>query len=366
MEIIDSNRLADTCPLLTEKAEVADTPERFVFTGSGSEYFRIWIVNLLLSIVTLGIYSAWAKVRKTRYFYDNTTLAGASFDYHGNPWSILRGRIIAALFFGAYNVAFSMSSMAGFVMLAMLGMIMPWTIWKSLQFKLYNSSYRGIRFGFAGSMGKIYYVYFLLPVVTLLTAYLLAPFAHQRMKKFQHEQSRYGDTHFSFHASAGKFYGAYLLALAIAVIGIFMIGIAFGGTFVGLKESGLKHAGTAAIGSFLLFVAALCIWIFSLFPVFLTLLQNLIWNNTRLGDHRFACRMTLGKMVFITVTNMLGVIATLGLFIPFAQIRMMKYRIESMSLMPADTLDSFITDTQAKASATGEGMVDVFDLDLSL
>src|SRR5512145_1992685 len=31
--------------------------ENFRFTGEGGEYFRIWIVNILLSIVTLGIYS---------------------------------------------------------------------------------------------------------------------------------------------------------------------------------------------------------------------------------------------------------------------------------------------------------------------
>lgn len=48
--------------------------QRFSFTGTGSEYFRIWIVNLLLSIVTLGIYSAWAKVRRMKYFYRNTRL----------------------------------------------------------------------------------------------------------------------------------------------------------------------------------------------------------------------------------------------------------------------------------------------------
>lgn len=28
------------------------------FNGSGKGYFKIWIVNLMLSIVTLGIYSA--------------------------------------------------------------------------------------------------------------------------------------------------------------------------------------------------------------------------------------------------------------------------------------------------------------------
>jgi len=37
------------------------------FTGRGSEYFRIWVVNVLLTLVTFGVYSAWAKVRKARY-----------------------------------------------------------------------------------------------------------------------------------------------------------------------------------------------------------------------------------------------------------------------------------------------------------
>src|SRR5690606_19467483 len=67
-----------------------------VFTGSGGEYFRIWIVNLLLSILSLGIYSAWAKVRRQRYFHRNTRLAGSAFDYHARPAAILLGRIVAA------------------------------------------------------------------------------------------------------------------------------------------------------------------------------------------------------------------------------------------------------------------------------
>ena len=49
----------------------------FIFSGKGSEYFSIWIVNIALTIVTLGIYSAWAKVRKMQYLYRNTALAGS-------------------------------------------------------------------------------------------------------------------------------------------------------------------------------------------------------------------------------------------------------------------------------------------------
>ncbi|HYC42549.1 MAG TPA: YjgN family protein [Noviherbaspirillum sp.] len=342
-------------------------PEAFEFTGSGSEYFRIWIVNLLLTIVTLGIYSAWAKVRKTRYFYDNTVLAGASFDYHGTPMSILRGRIVAVAFFGAYNVAFMISDAAGFAALLLLGAAIPWLIWKSLQFKLYNSSYRGIRFGFGGTAGKVYQTYLVLPLLTLLSAYLLAPFTHQRIKKFQHDHSRYGGTPFSFHASVGSFYKAYLVAFLVALGGLVAIGVAFGGTFVAIiKAGGPKDAGPAAVGTIAIFLLVVYAWLFSLLPLFLTLIQNLIWNHTRLGDHHFASRMRAGKMAFIALTNMIGIVFTLGLFIPFAQIRSMRYRIKSMAILPSGSLDEFIAEAQESASSTGEAAADLLDFDLSL
>lgn len=362
--------MADTDGLQGPPIQRATEPEDgkplpFTFTGGGGEYFRIWIVNLLLSIITLGIYSAWAKVRRTRYFYDSTSVAGTSFDYHGNPIAILKGRIIAALFIVAYNIAFKISAPAGFVLLAILMLLVPWLVWKSYQFKLYNTSYRGIRFGFRGSAGRVYFVYLLLPVLTFLTAYLLMPFTHQRIKKFQHEESRYGSTHFSFHGTAGSFYKTYLIVFLIGMAGAAVIGFGFG--FGGVFRTGaLKHASGAAIAGFALFIFLLYAWLFSMYPIFLALIQNLIWNGTALGAHRFESRLKPGSMVFIAVTNLIGIVATLGLFIPFAQVRAIKYRVESMSLVPAGSLDEFVAATQAQASATGEGMADLLDFDLSL
>ena len=80
-------------------------PEPLTFTGTGAEYFRIWIVNLALTLITLGVFSAWAKVRRLQYFYRHTRLAGAGFDYHGNPIAILKGRIVGLVLFGLYSVA---------------------------------------------------------------------------------------------------------------------------------------------------------------------------------------------------------------------------------------------------------------------
>ncbi|NIR61944.1 MAG: DUF898 domain-containing protein, partial [Gammaproteobacteria bacterium] len=78
-----------------EPRPAAEHTHAFEFTGSGAEYFRIWIVNILLTIVTLGIYSAWAKVRTKRYFYGNTRLMGSGFEFHARPVTILKGRLVA-------------------------------------------------------------------------------------------------------------------------------------------------------------------------------------------------------------------------------------------------------------------------------
>src|SRR6187455_1066695 len=90
----------------SSSAPVARLNVPFEFRATGGEYFRIWIVNLLLTIVTLGIYSAWAKVRRLRYFYGNTLLDGHSFEYHGRPLAILKGRlIVVGLYLGLLAVA---------------------------------------------------------------------------------------------------------------------------------------------------------------------------------------------------------------------------------------------------------------------
>src|SRR5262249_22373207 len=138
---------------LPQDAEVeAPAPARQVtaptFTGCGSEYFRIWVVNLLLTLVTLGVYSAWAKVRKARYFRQNTRLDGHVFDYHGRPIAILRGRLVAVVLFAAYAWAFKFSNVAGLLTVTMLCAVGPWLFLRAQQFSLGNTSFRGLRFGF--------------------------------------------------------------------------------------------------------------------------------------------------------------------------------------------------------------------------
>lgn len=194
------NDIARESVLGSAPAPAAPQPLRLRFIGSGSEYFRIWIVNLLLTIVTLGIYSAWAKVRTLQYFYRNTQLAGSSFDYHGSPIAILKGRAIIFVLAFAFNLLGHSSPLLGLALLIVMAAAFPWLLVRSLRFRMANSSYRGLRFAFTGKDAEGYMVFLVWPILSVLSLYLLAPLAHQRFKRFQHKNTRFGTAQFDFPA----------------------------------------------------------------------------------------------------------------------------------------------------------------------
>lgn len=335
-------------------------PEKLSFSGSGSEYFRIWIVNLLLTILTLGIYSAWAKVRRSQYFYRNTHLAGASFDYHGEPLAILKGRIIALVLFVAYNQSANISPELFGVTLLALGIVMPWLLRQSFRFRLHNSSYRGLRFRFSGTTQGAYNTFLGYGVLALITLYMAAPLMHQRVKHYQHGNSWYGGTRGSFHAKAGAFYGVY------ARMFLYFIGASVGAgvlSAVLIPKSG-GSTPAAAIG--LIVFMVLAFMMIMVVPYMNAKMQNIIWNNTRLGEHRFESTAEATKLAWIYVTNFLGVLLTLGLFMPWASVRLARYQASTLTMIPASNLDDFVAAQGQDVSATGDATAEFFDIDIGL
>ena len=203
--------------------QVQETKTPFQFTGKGGEYFGIWIVNLLLSIVTLGIYSAWAKVRRMKYFYNNTKIDGVGFDYHASPKSILIGRIIAFLIFIVYAVLSRFSPFMGGLLLLALFIATPWIIVRSMIFNARNSSHRGLRFDFTGKTMEAAKVFILYPLLIIITIGLAFPFVMQRTNKFLFENHQFGTSNFKSEASAKAFYMVYL-----KLFGVFLaLGVVF-------------------------------------------------------------------------------------------------------------------------------------------
>ena len=113
----------------------------FEFTGNGFEYFRIWIVNVLFTIITLGIYSAWAKVRTKSYFYRNTKVAGSGFDYHASPTQILKGRLLSVVAYVVFIAATESHLVISSIIAIIYVAIMPWLIVRAHVFNARNSSW---------------------------------------------------------------------------------------------------------------------------------------------------------------------------------------------------------------------------------
>ena len=263
--------------------------DRMTFTGTGPEYFRIWIVNLALTIATLGIYSAWAKVRRLQFFYRHTRLAGAGFDYHGDPIAILKGRLIALVLFGLYSSMGYVGTWMTLVILVIFAVLLPWLLGRSLRFRLHNSSYRGLRFRFHGTTKQAYWIFLAMPLLMVVTLFLLGPLWHHRLKRYQFWNAAYGRTRFSTSAEVGEFYVAHIFAamlmgglLMVLIFGIAIAAVASGGLQPGAEPGDNMPSWflpAVFVGYILAFVGGQAITT--------ARIQNAVWNRARLGSLGF-------------------------------------------------------------------------------
>ena len=159
-----------------------------------------------------------------------------------------------------------------------------------------------------------------------------------------------------FDAPVSGFYKAYLGLLV-------MLGLGFAAVVwvvMGAREEGDLGMG-AALAPLVLYPYFLCVtWIF------MAGIQNVVWNNTQLGAHRFRSTMTFRGLAFLYVTNTLAIVCTLGLFIPFATVRALRYRLECTSLLVAGSLDDIAAGQRAEIGAIGDGAADLGGIDLAL
>ena len=417
----------------TDTADAAETRHRFVFSGKGGEYFGIWIVNILLSIITIGIYSAWAKVRRLHYFYRNTQVAGSSFDFHARPIDILKGRLIA---FGAYVAFIGLSKLsvtASLVLALFLFAVIPYFAYKSLRFRYRNSSWRQIRFNFRGKVPGAYGAFFGWPLAALFSVYTLVPIAHHQSTAYTLGNGALGATPATFSAKIWDFYKVYFKTAGLFLILMLLVAapIWFAASKMSIPWKSLlqntaiespqpysalakQPTGTAVEPDVIkgatdpkeavdsketnetkaadddeddkqedaaakddvpayfkamlpLFLIGFYLFAFlAIGPYFSARIGNVIWNGTRLGPMRFESTLSARRLSFITITNWLGIIFTLGFFKPFAAVRMAKYRADSLCLIAAGPIAVHAQVAGGKLNARGEEIAEMFDVDIGL
>jgi uncharacterized membrane protein YjgN (DUF898 family) len=191
------------------------------------------------------------------------------------------------------------------------------------------------------------------------------PFGHYLLKRFQHNNAYFGQTPVFFDARPGEFFKIYARA-----VGFLLLGTVSAGVFAVITRRAFEYANSTMFGWFFtMLYGVVSAYAFYLFvtPFLQSRIQNLIWRHTELAGHRFVSDVKARHLLWIHSTNLLLVTLTLGLYKPFAQIRVMKYRVESLTLVPEGSLEEFMCDHAGNnVSALGQETGDLFDIEIAL
>lgn len=379
------------------------------FTGSGSEYFRIWIVNLLLTLVTLTLYLPFARARRMAYFQNNTLVGGDPLGFHADPWKMFRGYLLVlALGLCYWGISNFLPELA-WVALLVFAAIWP-ALWRaSLQFRLRNTSWRGVRLAFVGDLRSAYLAMlpFFVPALALalgmpamgdgdeapqymsrqaatvvgwvvLVFVALTPWLWARLKGYQHGGYAFAQERTEFTAGAKAFYGLSLKISGVSLLVMMGLGTVIGVLFgvfaaLGMLSLGDLIGGGSGSGWVVMVgVGALLALVYVLAPLIVgsyttSRFQNLLWTHTRSPHIRFSSRLMFAPLLRVNTTNWLLIAVTLGLYWPFAKVRSARVRLEAMALEVDGDVNAWVADAQQRpAGVLGDAAGDFVGIDLGL
>lgn len=353
-------------------------------------------------MVTLGIYSAWAKVRTNSYFYGNTVLNNSSFSYLADPKKILKGRAISITLFAIYWVAWQTFPEAGIGLLALGCLLFPFFIVSAMSFRMRNSAYRNIRFYFLKDL-KASYLVFMLPLglVILFTWLLYAavdasgfldqmvaggeqegtfllkedfilsafslgfipilPWLDYLRTRFIVDHTQYGKAKASFNIGGWGFYKVYFMA-ALIYFAVILIG---GGLIYGISNIGSDDKGGGIGLLAMIYIGIICFYAIIIFisGIWKAMRTNMINDNIKIGKNQLSSHLKGTQVGWIYLSNTIAIVLSTGLLIPWAKVRMARYTASCTKLQIND-LDSIKAVEQEQGNAFGEEMDEIFDMDI--
>ncbi len=338
------------------------------FSGKADEYFSIWIVNILLSVVTLGIYSAWAKVRTLRYFYGHTRVDGHGFHYLAKPMQILKGRLLAVAFFALYSVLSATTPVLGGLMMLAMVFLFPWIINQGMRFHMRMIQHRNVRFSFAGSYGEALVNFILLPVASLFTFYLMLPWVLKRIDEYLHSNIRYGGKPLEVKLLTSNYYVAALTAIAVSMIAFFILALLAGLGFGGLTLAGADtQSGAMPVVMGVLFAAFYFVAVALVSAIYQAMIRNHLVSSCRFDNvAEFESDLKVVDYTLLILSNTIAIVCTLGLAYPWAKIRKTALLADAthVTLMPG--INELTDQQDEQTGAFGEEAANVFDIDISL
>lgn len=377
---------------------------RLKFSGDGGVYFGVWLVNLLLMVVTLGLFTPFARRRKIKYFYAHTVVAGSPLEFTGGLRRMFIGYL---LFFGIY-LAYSIAAQteqsiaAGAIGLGWV-LLAPW-LWASAQrFRLASTRWRGIRGQFTAGWGEAYAASWPLLAIVVLGAAIGFGAAAARAKpspglvlggvfaalfamvvllvRLEFNYTRLHLARCAFGGQPGRWKGGFgdFLRFSAAAVGVYFavaavlfaliaLAVYVAGGFA-LLGAGLRSKNPQMLMLFGAFgVASVFAVYFAAGPALAYREARkfaLVWSNAGLGGvARFRCDLKAWRFVRLRVKNLLMTLVTFGFWRPFAVTSEYKMKLESVTLHVKGGLDQLVGQLSQQQGAFGDAIADAVGFDV--
>jgi len=318
------NVMSDEGLPATEQERRSYETLQFSFHGRGETLFGIQIVNVFLTLMTLGWYHFWAKAKVRRYLFSEAECAGDRYAYHGTGKELFTGFLKAMVVFGIPY--FCLAAAAQFVnsppwisfILRSLGGILlflyvPIAMVAARRYRCSRASWRGIRFCFHGRTGDFLLLHFTGWLFTALSLGIYYPYFFVRRYAFLVSHTSLGTQPFTFDG-----HGRRLALLLLPLI-----------------------------------LGPLWTW-------FLARKHNFLWDHTLIVSSRFHSTVTWQRLLTLYLGNAALLLLTAGVAWPWVTVRNAGFLLSNLTLRGPLDLEHILQNA-AQASTTGEGLSNLLD-----
>lgn len=356
--------------------ELPGEPLVFSTTLRSRDFLGISLINGLLNIVTLTLYRFWGKTEVRRRVWRGMRLNGEAFEYTGRGMELFIGFLLAVVVLGVPFLlvffAIQFIDPAWFAALLPIYALGFWLfgfgMFTAFRYMASRTTWRGVRFALKGSAQKYAWTWVGMTLLTGLTLGWMAPVMQRMLGGQIWSAMNFGDRKFRWsqeRSEAIGLYGPYALgwfgtgvAYVIASIGLATVMFGLAGV-IGMED--YQQGQPPPVGLFVVIygymalVAPLFLLVWA--PYQAAVLRS-IAHGVSLDEARFSLDVGSLSLWWLTCTNYLMLILSLGLLMPLIQARTAKYLVGRLRSSGNAMLES--ARQAARGPKTAEGLADAF------
>ncbi len=404
---------------MSETSEKA--PSAFSFHGSWTDFAKIALPNVLLTLVTLGIYRFWATTRERQYLWSKTHFIDEPLEWTGRGIELFWGFVMVFFLVGLPLVVLQLAAqgmifqgqtvIVAVIVVAMIFLTLYLTgvaYFRTLRYRLSRTYWRGIRGG-SNEPGFQYGLsYIWKNIAGAIPLYLLYPWGSMSLWNERWSHMSFGPYRFESNADWKDLMKRYLLFYLVPFL--LFVGFALAGFSIGSSAAGGNNPFATAGGIFaIVLIFASVIGLYVVMPIAALMYYSKFYrvavSGLKLGNLEFEFKARSPDWILYWLANIaiMGIAYTAA-FLPFSmfvasdpaafgaqieagksiitagfilsallaiipiafasaiiQYRSWKFFVVHMEAFGEVNLDR-LTQSETQVSAHGEGLLDAFDM----